>query len=80
MEPSVSFENDIVPVFRQFRGSMLWRLDLTKYEDVKANAAAILAQIQTGPKLGGMPPLPYPPLTKKQVDAFQAWINQDFPA
>lgn len=42
----VSFERDIAPLFRQFRASMMWRLDLTKYGDVKANAQMILSQIQ----------------------------------
>ncbi|MFZ6657661.1 hypothetical protein [Undibacterium sp. TJN19] len=71
---TVSFEKDIAPLFNQFRASMMWRLDLTKYDDVKQNADMVLAQIQ-----GGMPPPPYPPLTKQQVAMFQAWINQGFP-
>jgi hypothetical protein len=79
MEPSVSFANDIVPVFRQFRGSMMWRFDLTKYDDVKANAQAIYSQISTPPNLGGMPPAPYPPLTKEQIAAFKSWMDQGFP-
>ncbi|MFZ6767621.1 hypothetical protein ACO0LM_11105 [Undibacterium sp. Di26W] len=70
----VSFEKDIAPLFNQFRASMMWRLDLTDYEQVKANAAMVLTQIQ-----GGMPPPPYPPLTTAQVAMFQAWINQGFP-
>ena len=41
MDSSVSFEKDIVPIFRQFRDSMTWRLDLTSFEDVKANASTI---------------------------------------
>ena len=80
MEPSVSFEKDIAPVFRQFRGSMMWRLDLTKYDDVKANSAAIYSQIQAGPAQGGMPPAPYPPLTAQQIVAFKRWMDQGFPA
>ena len=78
METSVSFEQDIAPVFRQFRGSMMWRLDLTKYDDVKANATAILSQITAGPAQGGMPPAPYPPLTDDQIQAFKTWIAQGF--
>lgn len=70
----VSFGKDIAPLFNQFRASMMWRLDLTDYEQVKANAAMVLTQIQNG-----MPPPPYPPLTKEQVAMFQAWINQGFP-
>ena len=74
--PSVSFQKDLVPIFHQFRASMMWRFDLTRYEDVKANAAAILTNIQPN---GGMPPPPFPPLTAEQVSLFQAWINEGFP-
>jgi hypothetical protein len=79
MGQSISFAKDILPVFRQYRGSMTWRLDLTKYDDVKANAAAIYSQIQAGPAQGGMPPLPYPPLTPDQVKTFKDWMDQGFP-
>jgi hypothetical protein len=72
----VSFEKDIVPVFRQFRASMMWRFDLTKYEDVKSNADAIYDQISQN----GMPPPPYPPLTDEQVQTFKMWMNEGFPA
>jgi len=72
---SVSFEKDIVPIFRQFRGSMMWRLDLTRYEDVKANAAAIFVQITTQQ----MPPPPYPLLTTAQIVLFRAWMEGGFP-
>ena len=51
--PTVSFQKDLVPIFHQFRASMMWRFDLTKYEDVKANASAILTNIS---KDDGMPP------------------------
>lgn len=73
---TVSFEKDIAPLFRQFRASMIWRFDLTKYDDVKANASAIQANIAPG---AGMPPPPYPELTAAQVAMFTAWINQGFP-
>jgi hypothetical protein len=76
MDSPVSFEKDIVPVFRQFRGSMMWRFDLTKIDDVKANAAAIYGQISSN----SMPPPPYPPLTKKQIDRFKAWMDGGFAA
>jgi hypothetical protein len=72
---TVSFEQDIVPIFRQFRGSMMWRLDLTRYEDVKQNASTILAQFQQK----NMPPPPYPLLTDQQIAMFQAWMDQGFP-
>jgi len=78
VDPSVSFEKDILPVFRQFRGSMAWRLDLTKFEDVKANAAAIWGQISSVPP--GMPPPPLTPLTAEQIAAFKAWMDTGYPA
>jgi hypothetical protein len=72
---NVSFEKDIAPVFRQFRGSMTWRFDLTKYSDVKSNAPAIYAQISTQQ----MPPTPFPPLTKEQIAVFKTWMDSGFP-
>jgi hypothetical protein len=72
---TVSFQKDIVPMFYEFRGPMLWRLDLTKYEDVKANAPMIYNMITTG---GGMPPPPFPPFTADQVQMFQQWMTAGF--
>ncbi|MGA8429757.1 MAG: hypothetical protein WB729_08045 [Candidatus Sulfotelmatobacter sp.] len=72
---SVSFEKDLVPIFRQFRGSMCWRLDLTRYEDVKGNATIILQQISQN----NMPPPPFPPLTVEQIKLFKTWMAEDFP-
>jgi hypothetical protein len=74
--PTVSFQKDLVPIFHQFRASMMWRFDLTKYEDVKANSAAILTNIVPN---GGMPPPPFPPLTDEQVNLFRQWIAENFP-
>ena len=76
---SVSFERDIAPVFRQFRGSMVWRLDLTKFEDVKANASMIYSQIVPIQGIAGMPPPPYPPLTTGQIETFKLWMDEGFP-
>jgi len=75
MDPSVSFEKDLVPIFRQFRGAMMWRFDLTKFEDVKASAAAIYQQISSN----SMPPPPFPPLTKAQIAQFKTWMDSGFP-
>jgi hypothetical protein len=54
---------------------MLWRFDLTKFEDVKANATAIYAQLSSN----SMPPPPFPPLTKTQISQFKTWIDSGFP-
>jgi hypothetical protein len=74
-QPTVSFENDLAPLFKQFRGNMIWRFDLTAYDDVVANQAEIYDRI----KNKGMPPPPYPPLTDEQIAMFGAWIEQGFP-
>ena len=76
MDSSVSFARDIAPVFRQFRGSMTWRFDLTDYDDVKSNASVIYGKISTKQ----MPPTPFPPLTKAQIAAFKTWMDSGFPA
>jgi hypothetical protein len=73
---SVSFAKDIVPIFHQFRAPMMWRFDLTKYEDVRSNADMIFGMI--GPN-GGMPPPPFPPLTTEQVSMFKLWMSEQFP-
>ena len=76
---SVSFEKDIAPLFRQFRGSMMWRLDLTKFDDVKANASRIYNQIVPNLGIVGMPPPPYPPLTNEQIAMFKSWMDEGCP-
>ena len=72
---TVSFENDLAPLLKQFRGNMIWRFDLTSYDDVKTNYAAIFDRI----KNKGMPPPPYPPLTDDQITLFKEWGDQGFP-
>jgi hypothetical protein len=51
---------------------MLWRLDLTNYEDVKANASLLYTQLSTQQ----MPPSPYNSFSNDQVALFQSWIAQ----
>jgi hypothetical protein len=68
---AVSFSNDIMPIFYQFKGQMMWRFDLTNYQHVKANAATILGRIDGGL----MPPPPFDPLTLEQIQLFEQWIN-----
>ena len=71
---AVSFSNDIMPLFNQFRGQMMWRLDLTNYDQVKANAQIIYGQISTN----SMPPPPFDPLTLEQIQLFQQWMSEGF--
>ena len=72
---AVSFDNDIMPLFNQFKGQMMWRFDLTNYDQVKANAATIFGRINGG----GMPPPPFDPLTLEQIQLFQQWMSDDCP-
>jgi len=74
---TVSFANDIQPLFTQFRGQMLWRLDLTSYDHVKTNAQLIYNKL-TDPN-DRMPPAPFEPLTTEQIATFQTWMNQGCP-
>lgn len=71
----VSFANDIMPLFKQFQGPMMWRLDLTSYDAVKANAQTIYDQISTQ----SMPPPPFPPLKDEQIAAFKVWMDSGYP-
>jgi hypothetical protein len=74
---AVSFSNDIMPLFKQFQGPMMWRFDLTNYEQVKANAQIIYNRISG---VGGfMPPPPFDPLTLEQIQMFQQWMADGYP-
>ncbi len=78
---TVSFASDIKPLFAQFVAQMRWRLDLTSYEDVRANFQMIRSVIDLSPdNQKPMPPPPFDPLTPEQVAMFQSWIDQGFPA
>lgn len=69
---AVSFSNDIMPIFNQFKAQMMWRFDLTNYDHVKANASLIYGQINGG----GMPPPPFDPLPLEQIQLFQQWMSE----
>lgn len=71
----VSFSSDIMPVFTQFKGQMMWRFDLTNYDHVKANARIIYDRI-ADPSLGPMPPPPLDPLTNQQIQLFRQWMDE----
>jgi hypothetical protein len=65
-----SFERDIRPLFREEdHEAMDWLLDLWSYDDVKAHAGEILAQLQAGamPCDGAWP--------TEQVALFQRWAE-----
>ena len=75
-----SFASDIAPIFGPFRSNMLWRFDLTDYEQVKANAELIRVFITGDPDFPRMPPANYgPPLSATQIATFQQWILEGYP-
>ena len=66
----VSFEREIRPLFRdKDHESMDWLFDLWSYEDVKAHAGEILAEVQAGamPCDGAWP--------AEQVTLLQRWAE-----
>lgn len=75
MTVPVTFTKDIGPIFSKWASRMAWRLDLAKYEDVKANASIIYGQISSG----NMPPPDYDSLTPQQIDLFKQWMDQGCP-
>jgi len=73
--PPVSFDADIKPLFRELdRDSMHKAFDLWSYDDVSANADAILGRLREGtmPCDGAWP--------DAQVDAFARWVESGKPA
>ncbi len=72
---TVSFEKDLVPILEPFRDHMIWRFDLTSYDDVRTNHAEIYGRINGK----GMPPPPLSPLSDEQIALFGDWIHQGFP-
>ena len=70
-----SYEAEVKPLFRERdREAMLAAFDLWSYDDVRANAEAILDQVAGGnmPCDGAWP--------DKQVELFRAWIAEGAPA
>ena len=69
-----TFSADIRPLFRtRDVDAMRFALDLSSYEDVRANADAIYERLSQGtmPCDG-----PWPP---EQTARFQAWMQEGFP-
>ncbi len=70
MSGAPSFERDIRPLFREDdREAMDFAFDLHSFEDVRANAGAILERLEDGsmPCDGEWP--------EEQVARFRAWID-----
>jgi hypothetical protein len=84
MEKPTSFTADILPLFSQVDiQHMAWFCDLSKYDDVKANAQEILDRLNGR---GGtvMPPPPSGggdgPWTAANIALFASWIDDGYPA
>ena len=77
--PSVSFQNDIMPLFKQYQANMAWRFDITDYETVRANAQMIFDRLANVDGLGFMPPPPMDPFSQDQIAMFKAWMDSGFP-
>jgi hypothetical protein len=74
-EQTLSFEEDIKPLFRQKdRERMEWAFDLWDYEAVKENSDGILERLEAGdmPCDGEWP--------EEQVTTFRNWIDGGMPA
>jgi hypothetical protein len=70
-----SYEADIKPLFRERdRGAMLSHFDLWSYDDVKANADAIVGELEAGsmPCDGAWP--------ADQVELFRSWMADGTPS
>ena len=71
---AVSFSSDIAPIFNQFTAQMMWRFDLTNYDQVRGNAQVIYGRINGG----GMQPPPFDPLITDQIQLFQQWMAEGY--
>jgi hypothetical protein len=79
MEDTVTFAANIRPLFTQLDiDHMSWFCDLSKFEDVKANAQEILNRLK-GKGGSVMPPPPTKggdgPWSADKIDLFRAWIE-----
>jgi len=74
-QEAVGYAHDIRPLFREKDvSSMSKAFDLSSYNDVRANAAAILAKLADG----SMPcDGPWP---QDRVELFRSWVNAGCPA
>jgi hypothetical protein len=75
LEKSLSFEEDIKPLFREGdRNAMEFAFDLWSHDDVAANSDAILGRLEAGtmPCDGAWP--------AERVDVFRQWIDAGMPA
>lgn len=69
----VTFTRDIGPLLSQYREEMMWRIDLSNYEQVKANRVLIQTRLHSTDD--PMPPKPFGPWSSDQVALFDRWIE-----
>ena len=74
----LSFARDIATMLAPYRDEMLWRLDLTDYEAVKANADVIYGRL-TSTTGNTMPPAPVPALSATDIAIFKSWMDDACP-
>lgn len=72
---TVSFAQNIQPLFQQYQAQMSWRFDLTRYEDVRRNAGQIYSRISGK----NMPPPPFDPLSDADIAMFKSWMDEGYP-
>lgn len=75
---ATSFQTDIAPLFAPYQANMMWRIDLSKYLVVKANAEMLWGRIigQTGTQ---MPPPQMEPFNASQIALFRQWMDEGCP-
>lgn len=77
-----SFDQDIRPLFRDVDVDHMkqYDLDLSDYDQVKYCAKEILDLVKSKDDKARMPPPPDPAWSADQVQLFQQWIDEGFPA
>ncbi|MEZ4954936.1 MAG: hypothetical protein R2825_15320 [Saprospiraceae bacterium] len=73
--PPITFTNYVGPLFSKWKSQMMWRLDLSKYEDVKMNANIIYNELASG----NMPPPNIATLKPEEIAKFKSWIDNGCP-
>jgi hypothetical protein len=78
-QPITSYARDIRPLFTALDiRRMAWAFDLSKYADVKANAAQISDRIQgiNGAVMPPAPPKGDGPWSQAWIDLFKRWVSE----
>lgn len=77
---AVSFAKDIRPIYTdEDIDHMSTFLDLSSYDDNKANSTKILMRLKGDGGKRRMPPPPRAAWTPEQIALYQQWINDGYP-